>query len=316
VGKRRKQREVTPTEDSTEANPGEADESQADEAELACPQCGATLVVHREDVGESGQCPDCGAIVEVPADTFGEDDGNEVEGLAQRVARLVGDSSSADSDAAIGGPREEPGVDALLDAFGEGEPEPAGKQEQADDALLADLLAAESPARGDEAATEPAGAKEESAVEPMSAPEPEPAPSRPAQVRGQMRPIDYLIWQGVVGLGGDWAMAARLDALRRAEEAGCETTFSLPNGTTLPIPEMVITEAAVAAFQTITEAEWRSAWTGRLLKIAAKWDDDATREAVVAILAHADSVIAGLKAAGVWPWDAVEQARPDAESGS
>ncbi|MHC4591488.1 MAG: hypothetical protein ACYS8L_02200, partial [Planctomycetota bacterium] len=177
MGKRRKQREVTPAEGSADADPGEGSESQADEAELACPQCGATLIVHREDVGQSGQCPDCGAIVEVPAGTFGEDAGNEVEDLAQRVARLVGDSRSAESDAPEGAPGEEPRVEALLDAFGGAEPEAAGKHEQADDVLLADLLAADSPAGGDEAAPEPAGAKEESAVEPTSAPEPEPAAS-------------------------------------------------------------------------------------------------------------------------------------------
>lgn len=114
--------------------------------------------------------------------------------------------------------------------------------------------------------------------------------------------IDYLLWQGLAEQAGDWAMAVRLGALRRAEEAGCELSRQLPDGSRLPVPQMLLGEAAVAAFQALSEAEWRRDWTHRLLRIAARWPEEAIVDAVVTILMQTDAAIAELRAAGVWPW--------------
>lgn len=157
--------------------------------------------------------------------------------------------------------------------------------------------------------------EEAAEAEPAVAMPEEPSPARPpdaavAEVQEpgaepsarRRRHADFLVWQGVVQLAGDWAMAARLQALRYAEQAGCKMTVSMPDGSELNIPEMVMTEAAVAAFESQTEAEWREQWTRRLLSIAATWPDKKTTQTVVAVLTHTSDVIAELKAAGVWPW--------------
>jgi hypothetical protein len=97
-------------------------------------------------------------------------------------------------------------------------------------------------------------------------------------------------------------MVARLDALHRAEQAQRSGRLK-PAGGALPfVLQMVLCEAAVAAFQAQGEADWRKEWTRGLVRIAARWPDDGTVEGVVAVLAQADGVIADLKAAGIWPW--------------
>ena len=79
-------------------------------------------------------------------------------------------------------------------------------------------------------------------------------------------------------------------------------TFALPRGTELPVAQMVLCEAAVGVSRGQSEDEWRRDWSRLLVKVAAQGPDEATFEAVVTMLAHVDSVIAHLKAAGVWPW--------------
>jgi hypothetical protein len=114
------------------------------------------------------------------------------------------------------------------------------------------------------------------------------------------RGVDWAVWQGVVAGAGDWAMAARLEALSRAAAAGCD--LEEPKVAGLPIAQMVLAEAAVAAFQGVSEEEWRDGWTRRLLKLAARWNDESSRDGVVEVLVRAGHVISALRAAGVWPW--------------
>ena len=114
--------------------------------------------------------------------------------------------------------------------------------------------------------------------------------------------VDYAIWQGVVSGAGDWAMAARLQALHKAEQAHQAGKLGLAGEGIATALQMVLCEAAVAAFQTQSEADWRKDWTRRLVRIAARWPDEASVDGVVAVLGQADTVIAELKAAGVWPW--------------
>ena len=114
--------------------------------------------------------------------------------------------------------------------------------------------------------------------------------------------VDCAIWQRVVSGAGDWAMAARLDALHKAEQAHQAGKLGLAGGRLPTAVQMVLCEAAVAAFQTQSEADWRKDWTRRLVRIAARWPDEASVDGVVAVLGQADTIIAELKAAGVWPW--------------
>jgi len=116
------------------------------------------------------------------------------------------------------------------------------------------------------------------------------------------RDASYLVWRRFVEVSGDRAMVARLDILHRARQAGCKLAIAQPDGTELPVPEMVAAEAAVGALQAESEAEWREQWTRRLVNVAVKWQDQATTEGVVTVLNTTESVIADLKAAGVWPW--------------
>lgn len=123
--------------------------------------------------------------------------------------------------------------------------------------------------------------------------------------KARQRPVgrvDYAIWQVLVAEAGDAPMSARIEALRRADEAGCRMTLKIPDGTEQPFPQMVLCEAAVAALGRQSETEWRQEWTRRLVRVAAKWQDEGTFEGVVALLAHVDGIIADLKTAGVWPW--------------
>jgi hypothetical protein len=112
----------------------------------------------------------------------------------------------------------------------------------------------------------------------------------------------YLVWRRFAELSGDRAMVARMHVIHRAQQAGCELTTTLPDGTELRIPEMIAAEAAVGALEIEDEEEWRKEWTRRLVKVAAKWQDEATTDGVVAVLNCTDDVIADLKEAGVWPW--------------
>ncbi len=114
--------------------------------------------------------------------------------------------------------------------------------------------------------------------------------------------MDYAIWQGVVSGNGDTAMVARLDALHKAEQA--QQARRLPDGPLATALQMVLCEAAVAAAQTQSEADWRKDWTRRLVGIAARWPDETTVDGVVTVLGQADAIIRELKAAGVWPWQA------------
>lgn len=97
-------------------------------------------------------------------------------------------------------------------------------------------------------------------------------------------------------------MVARMHIIHRAQQAGCRLTTSLPDGTEVRIPEMIAAEAAVGALEVEDEQEWRNEWTRRLVNVAAKWQDEATTEGVVAVLNCTDDVVAELKEAGVWPW--------------
>ena len=112
----------------------------------------------------------------------------------------------------------------------------------------------------------------------------------------------YLVWQRLAELSGDEAMVARLRILHRAQQAGCKMTVTLPDGREMRIPEIIAAEAAAAAIDVGSEAEWRGLWTRRLVNVAVKWHDEATTEGVVAVLNHTDAVVDELKGAGVWPW--------------
>ncbi|MHC4480010.1 MAG: zinc ribbon domain-containing protein [Planctomycetota bacterium] len=281
-----------------------AQEPSHPQARLACPGCGAEVLLREDQIGQSVRCRECGADIEITEAALEEMDSQAVEEIAERLARLVGVGQETQQDAEY----EEEGAvaaasDDLLDAFNEDETEPPVLEER-DEALFADLLA---PGEGAaEQAPEPP-AEEVAAIEggepePGPAAEPVPSTGRAAQQEGLMGEGSYVIWQGVVGLGGDWAMAARLDALRRAEEAGCEMSIALADGTQLPVPQMIAAEAAVAAFQSQSEAEWREHWTRRLLQVTTKWPEEPIKEAVIAMLMHTDTVIASLKGADVWPW--------------
>jgi len=127
------------------------------------------------------------------------------------------------------------------------------------------------------------------------------APVPPAAFPGR---VDYSIWQGLAAGAGDWAMVARLDALRKAEQAQRSGLLKPADGALPLVLQMVLCEAAAAAFQAQGEADWRKDWTRGLVRIAARWPDDATVEGVVAVLGDADAIIAELKAAGIWPWQA------------
>ncbi len=166
--------------------------------------------------------------------------------------------------------------DAGLMGLLEEEPEPAELSDSLVAASLEDLVAE-------------TGEAEEA---PAAPPRGEPAPAE----------MDYRLWQGLAEQAGDWAMAVRLDSWRRAGEAGCRMALSMPDSVASAVPRMVLGEAAVAAFQSQSEAEWREAWTRRLLKVAAKWPDEQTVEGVVEVLLATDPVIGELREAGVWPW--------------
>ena len=257
----------------------------AKEAKLKCPNCGTVVTVYEDEVGEAGTCPGCGGDLEVFRRDFGEGDGGARKGrknsLAARVAKLVSrPSESRETDA--------------------GEAEDAGPAEQdeqdearADDeeAVLAGLL--DEDAEGLAAAEEALlSSGSEKAAERQETPAAEPLGAD----------IEYRLWQGVAEQGGDRAMAARLDLWLRAEQAGCAMTLTLPAGVDVPVPQMVLAEAAAAQSAGATEHAWRDGWTRRLLQMAAQWPDEQTTEGVVAVLNHTDAVVGRLKEAHVWPW--------------
>ena len=224
-------------------------------------------------------CPSCGTSFSVYEDEIGESGGCPSCGAAIEV----------------GG-----------DLFGEDEA-------IADDEGLLELLAEDAEGL---AVPDVTSEDEEEAAEP----EPTGQKAQPAGLRpgpalrkagGAVEPpvgeLDYRLWQGLAEQSGDWAMVVRLDAWRRAQQAGCEMFTELPDGSTMPIPQMILAEAGVACFQSQSEQEWREEWTRRLLQVAAKGSDEATTEAVVALLTHTGSVIAGLKSKGAWPWNQQEE---------
>ena len=238
---------------------------------LLCPGCGATISVYEDEIGRSGKCPGCGAMIAVPADAL----------------------AGAPSEARAGAP-----VRAAL-VRPAAPPRPGARQEQP---------RAPAQARRDEppAAVAPLGPSEQ-AQDP--APMPAPRPRQPEvalQSNGRAvtasAPWQYDVWQGLAAEAGDTAMAARLEALRKAGEARCSMTFALPSGAELPVAQMVLCEAAVGASKGQSEDEWRRDWSRLLVKVAAQGQDEVTFEAVVAVLARVDSVVTRLRAAGAWPW--------------
>ncbi len=231
---------------------------------VTCPECSGNVSVYEDEIGESGNCPNCGAVVEVHEDAVAAaGGGNGAKGLEEALG--LADDVTVEL-AADDGLSDHDGIDDL------------------DSDLLFD------DESEDEEGSELVEAPPSELVE---------APVEHEPVSG---PADYAVWQGVVQGAGDWAMAARLHALREAQAGGClESADPTDPGDVLA--RMVVAEAAVAAFQSEGEREWRREWTGRLLQVARKWSDDATRDGVVAALARTDAVIRELRAAGLWPWD-------------
>ena len=113
----------------------------------------------------------------------------------------------------------------------------------------------------------------------------------------------YLVWRRVAELSGDRAMVARLHIIHRARRAGCRMTLLQPDGTELRFPEIIAAEAAVGALDTESEEQWRWQWTRRLVDVAVRRQDPRTTDGVATVLEATESVIADLKAAGVWPWE-------------
>ena len=68
---------------------------------------------------------------------------------------------------------------------------------------------------------------------------------------------EYRLWQGLAEEAGDRAMAARLALWLRAEQAGCSMTLDLPDGVRVPIPQIVLAEAAAAQAGQQDEPAWR-----------------------------------------------------------
>jgi len=230
---------------------------------LRCPGCGATVRVYEDEIGRSGQCSGCGAVIAVPADAFKE-------------ARSASVGSGV---AARRGPAREAEAQATAQATPTEPPVAASQQVVRPPEGLQDAAAQLAVAPGEAELSRSVGASPQVATR-----------------------VDYRLWQGIVAEGGDAAMAARLGALRAAEEAGCPVALRFSGGAELPAPPMVLCEAAVGAAKGQSEDEWRRDWSRQLVRVAARWPDEPTFDAVVAILAHVDSVIARLKTAGVWPW--------------
>ncbi|MFO7955580.1 MAG: hypothetical protein R6X33_00580 [Candidatus Brocadiia bacterium] len=113
---------------------------------------------------------------------------------------------------------------------------------------------------------------------------------------------DYQVWRKYLELKGDRAMVARLDVMWALEESGCDTSLKLPDGSESRAPIIVAAEAAVAALEGTSEAEWRQQWTRRLVRLAVKWQDELTTTGVVNLLNATDTVIRSLKGSGAWPW--------------
>jgi hypothetical protein len=219
-------------------------------------------------------CPNCGMSFSVYEDEVGEAGGCPGCGAAIEV----GPEAFGEAEAA-----ELPDDEGLLELL----------TDDAEALAVADLT--------DEEAEE-AGAEEE--------PEEEAVPAHSsdgAAVEPPIGELDYRLWQGLAEHSGDWAMAVRLDAWRRAQSADCDMFTELEDGSKMPIPQMLLAEAAVARFQSQSEAEWHDQWTRRLLQVAAKWPDEPTTETVVELLNHTGRVIGELKSSGVWPWDQPDQ---------
>ena len=247
----------------------------AREAKLRCSKCGTKVTVFEDEIGECGHCPGCGGKMEVVREDFGggRRDGARPSGkknLAARVAHLVG--------------------------HGAEKPQPAGKGKGADvaaaadepeDEMLADPI--EEDAEGEAAAAQ---ALEDAGPQPVPTAAADPA----------LQELEYRLWQGMAEEAGDRAMAARLALWLRAEQAGCSMTLDLPGGVRVPIPQIVLSEAAAAQATGQQEAAWRDGWTRRLLKMAAEWPEEGTIEGVVLVLNLTDGVVAELKASDVWPW--------------
>ena len=119
----------------------------------------------------------------------------------------------------------------------------------------------------------------------------------------QMQESDYSVWRRYLELKGDHAMVARLDAIHALQRSGTDPSVRLPDGSTSRVPVIVAAEAAVAAHEGVSEAEWREQWTRRLVGLAVKWQDDLTTQGVVNVLNSTDQVIRTLEGAGVWPWE-------------
>jgi len=254
----------------------------AREAKLRCPNCGTQVTVYEDEVGESGHCPGCGSDLEVFKQDFGAGKqppsrAGASKSLAARVANLVGRAAE----------REPANPDQAADdnASADGDDSP---DEEQDADILAELLQddAEGMAAAEEALQE--------------------AEAAPTEAGAGLFPqeTEYRLWQGLAEEAGDRAMAARLALWLRAEQAGCSMTLDLPDGVRVPIPQIVLAEAAAAQAGRQDEPAWRDGWTRRLLKMAAEWPDEDTIEGVVTVLNHTDDVVDGLKSAGVWPWAA------------
>ena len=247
---------------------------------MSCPECSGNVSVYEDEIGESGNCPNCGAVVEVHEDAVAAAGGGNGAGDLEEALGL--DDDVAVEMAADDGLFDHHGIDDLdSDLLFDDEDLPVDHAEEGPGAPAEVVMEEADDESEDEEGSE--------LVE---------APVEHEPVSG---PADYAVWQGVVQGAGDWAMAARLHALREAQGRGCLQSAD-PTDPGDVLARMVVAEAAVAAFQSEGEREWRREWTARLLQIARKWSDDATRDGVVAALARTDAVIQELKAAGLWPW--------------
>jgi hypothetical protein len=260
------------------------------ETKLNCPNCGKKVTISAD--GE--ECPKCGQPIDAPPGTFGDFDDDEADqqDVAARLARLVGGHDILADDLPEeqrAGPAEaEPALDELL-AEEDAEPVTAEPAPEPEDVALEEPEEVPSTVSEDTRSEAPASTA---------------AGTWPGDWPAEVIPrdFDYLLWQTVAADAGDAAMVARLDTWRKAAQSGCDMWLTLPDGSRVPIPQMVLSEAGAAAGQGTSEEAWKEGWTRQLLEVAGKWPDEATKDGVVTTIMHTDAVIAKFREAGVWPW--------------
>jgi hypothetical protein len=102
---------------------------------------------------------------------------------------------------------------------------------------------------------------------------------------------------------GSWMHDVRMAAVDEALSAGCACTLILPDGNEVHVPMFMAADAAVAAMQGKSEAEWRMEWTRRQLGRAMAYPGNSELlEEVATILNATESIIREQREAGVWPW--------------